>query len=413
MLDIKFIRENRKEVEEMLAKRRVRIDVGHILEIDDMRRKLIQEVEGLRKERREVATQKDIEKGRILKEKLIKKEAALAGVVEELEENLENLPNMLSPQVPPGDDEKDSVVVRQWGEIADFDFEAKDHLTLGKNLGIIDQERAAKVSGHGFYYLVGDGARLEIALVSWVVDFLVEKGYTPIITPELVRKRFVAATGYLPRREKPDIYKIENEDLFLVATAEIPIAAYHADETFAVDTLPKNYIGFSSAFRAEAGSYGKYTHGIFRVHEFDKLEIFKFVKPEGSEKAYAEILSLQEEIYQNLKVPYRVTLTCTGDMPAAAYLKHDLEYWDPVNKIYRELTSASNTTDYQARRLNIKYSIQAAGGRVQGTEYVHTLNGTAVALSRAIIAILENYQQKDGKVLVPQVLRKYVGKESL
>jgi len=413
MLDIRFIRENKNKVQGMLTKRRVKIDVGHILEIDDMRRKLIQEVEGLRKERREVATQKDIEKGRILKEKLIKKEAALAGVVEELEENLENLPNMLSPQVPPGDDEKDSVVVRQWGEIADFDFEAKDHLTLGKNLGIIDQERAAKVSGHGFYYLVGDGARLEIALVSWVVDFLVEKGYTPIITPELVRKRFVAATGYLPRREKPDIYKIENEDLFLVATAEIPIAAYHADETFAVDTLPKNYIGFSSAFRAEAGSYGKYTHGIFRVHEFDKLEIFKFVKPEGSEKAYAEILSLQEEIYQNLKVPYRVTLTCTGDMPAAAYLKHDLEYWDPVNKIYRELTSASNTTDYQARRLNIKYSIQAAGGRVQGTEYVHTLNGTAVALSRAIIAILENYQQKDGKVLVPQVLRKYVGKESL
>ena len=235
---------------------------------------------------------------------------------------------------------------------------------------------------------------------------MVKKGYIPVITPELVRKKFVAGTGYLPRREEPDIYKIEGEDLYLSATAEIPLAGLHADEILKEQYLPTSYVGCSTAFRKESGSYGKYAKGMFRVHQFDKLEMFKIVKPEDSEAAFKEIVSLEEEIFQALEIPYRVANVCSADMSAPAYLKYDLEYWSPVDQTYREFTSASNTTDYQARRLNIKYR------KKDGTTVlVSTLNGTAIAISRTLIAILENYQQKDGSVKIPKILHEYLRKD--
>src|SRR4030042_1200840 len=398
MLDVNYIRDNLKEVSEILEKRRVVVDLAHILEIDEERRKLIREVEELRHGRREIATKKEIEKGKKLKEELSKKEAGLAAVEAELNEYMEQVPNILSPNVPRGKGEEDNVEIKKWGKPTEFDFEPKDHLDLGKSLGIIDQERAAKISGHGFYFLMGLGANLELALLNWFTDFLSKKGYPPVITPALVRKQFVEGTGYLPKREEPDIYKIEGEDLYLIATAEIPLAGLHSDEVLSEKELPKHYAGFSPCFRKEAGTYGKYTHGIFRVHEFDKVEIFKFVNPSDSDKAFEEIISLQEEICQALEIPYRIVNICSGEMSAPAYLKYDIEYWDPVNKIYRELTSASNTTDYQARRLNIRYR---EGNEIK---YVYTLKGTAIALSRTIIAILENHQQKDGSVKLPKAL---------
>jgi len=407
MLDVNYIRENLKEVSEMLEKRRVVVDLAHILEIDEERRKLIKEVENLRRERREIAAKKEIEKGKKIKGELSKKEAALASVEGELNEYMEQVPNILSPDVPEGSEEKDNVEIKKWGKTTEFDFEPKDHVDLGKSLGIIDQERAAKISGRGFYFLTGLGAKLEFVLSKWVINFLSEKGYMPVITPTLVRKQFIEGTGYLPRREESDIYKIEGEDLYLIATAEIPLAGLHSDETVEIKNLPLNYAGFSSCFRKEAGTYGKYTHGIFRVHEFDKVEIFKFVKPSESGKAFEEIISLQEEICQALEIPYRVVNICSGEMSAPAYLKYDLEYWDPVSKTYRELTSASNTTDYQARRLNIRYK------EGNETKYVHTLNGTAIALSRTIIALLENHQQKDGSIKLPEALHEFMGQDTI
>ena len=412
MLDIKFIRENQKEIEKMLTGRRVKVDLAHLLEIDGQRRKLILEVDKLRRERKSAAEKHDEETGRQVKEKLSKLEGSFRAVEEELDWYIEQVPNVLSPQVPDGENEKDNKEIKTWGQRAKFDFPPKSHVEIGKNLGIINQELAAKSSGHGFYYLLGDGAKLELALVAWTIDLLGKEGYTPVFPPDLVRKQFVEGTGYLPRREEPDVYKVEGEDLYLAATAEIPIAAIHAGEILNEADLPKNYVGFSTSFRREAGSYGKYTHGIYRVHQFDKVEIFKFVKPENSDRAFQEIISLQEKIYQSLEIPYRIVNICSGEMSAPAYLKYDLEYWDPVNGQYRELTSASNTTDYQARRLNIKYK-QATSGQKPATSHVHTLNGTAIALSRTIIALLENHQQKDGSIKLPKVLHEYLGKDTI
>src|SRR3990167_1136645 len=255
MVNIKFIRENLKEVEKVLAKRRVKADLGHLIEIDDKRLNLIKEVDELRHERKKAAEIKDQGKGSEIKEKLSKLESSLTAVERELDDSLEQMPNMLSPQVPDGSGEKDNHEIKKWGKPQEFDFEPKDHLTLGKKLGIIDQEAAAKTSGHGFYYLMGDGALLEIALISWVISFLGKKGYKSVITPELVRKKFVEGTGYLPRREEPDIYKIEGENLYLCATAEIPLAGLHADQILNEEDLPANYVGFSTSFRRESGSY--------------------------------------------------------------------------------------------------------------------------------------------------------------
>ncbi len=408
MLDIKFIRKNKKDVEESIKERRVDVDLKRLLDLDDKRLDLIKTTENLRHLRKQAAEKKDIEAGKKIKDKLNKSDGNLREVAKEFEEYLEQVPNLLSKEVPDGKDEKDNKQIRSWGQITKFDFKLKDHIQIGKKLGIIDEERAAKISGHGFYFLKDEGALLELALVNWTTNFLVKKGYIPVIAPELVRKKFVAGTGYLPRREEPDIYKIEGEDLYLSATAEIPLAGLHADEILYEADLPTSYVGFSTAFRRESGSYGKHAKGMFRVHQFDKLEMFKIVKPEDSDAAFKEIVSLEEEIFQALEIPYRVVNVCSGDMSAPAFLKYDLEYWSPVDQTYREFTSASNTTQFQARRLNIKYRKKDGT-----TEFVSTLNGTAVAISRTLIAILENYQQENGSVKIPKVLHEYLGKDTI
>jgi len=408
MLDPKFIRENPEKIKETLKKRRYEFDIDHFLEVDQARSKLNIEVDNLRAEKNKYAKEQNIEKGKQIKEELPKKEASLAAVDEEFKDLLESIPNLLSEAVPDGDNEEANVEIKKWGTIQELSFKPKDHVELAESLGIIDFERATKISGRGFYFLKDEGALLELALVNWVIKFLVTKGYQPVITPELTRREFIGGTGYLPKREEPDLYKIEGEDLYLIATAEIALAAMHAGETINEEDLPINYVGFSSAFRKEAGTYGKYAKGIYRVHEFDKVEIFKFTHPTESEKEFKEIIKVQEEIYQALELPYRIVNIASGEMSAPAVIKYDFEYYSPYDATYREITSTSNTTAYQARRLGIKFR-----NKEGKTDFVHTLNGTAIALSRTIIAILENNQQKDGSIKIPQVLREYFSKDTI
>ncbi|MDP2671665.1 MAG: serine--tRNA ligase [bacterium] len=409
MLDIKFVRDNQNLIRETLKKRRYEFDLDRLLRVDKARSDLIVEVDNLRSQKNQFAKDKDIEKGKKIKVHLTKQEAALAAVKEEFRDLLDQVPNLLDKSVPDGATEESNVEIKRWGEIEKRDFKIIDHVQIAEKLGIIDFEAGTKIGGRGFYYLKDGGALLELALVNWVMQFLVKKGFHPVITPELALQKFIQGTGYLPKREEPDLYKVENEDLYLIATAEIPLAGMHAEQILNEEDLPLNYAGFSSSFRKESGTYGKYAKGIYRVHQFDKVEIFKFAKPADSEKEFKEIIAVEEEIYQALKIPYRIVNIASGEMSAPAVLKYDFEYYSPLDETYRELTSTSNTTDYQARRLGIKYRTKDG----KKTEFVHTLNGTAIAMSRTPIAILENYQQKDGSVKVPEVLREFLGKDTL
>jgi seryl-tRNA synthetase len=298
--------------------------------------------------------------------------------------------------------------VRKWGEPKKIDFTAKDHLELGKSLGILDFDAGAKVAGSQYYFWYKEGALLELALVQYAMELLIKEGFLAVITPDLAKSRFYLGTGYLPKGEEAQTYEIQGEDLGLIATAEVTLAGRHADETIAEDKLPLKYIGYSHCFRREAGAYGKYSKGLYRVHQFTKAEMFIYCRPEDSEKYHQEILEMEEKIYQGLGLPYRVVEMCTGDLGAMAARKFDLEAWMPGRAEYGEVTSTSNCTDYQARNLNIK--LRRKNGE---TEYVHMLNGTAIATSRTPLAILENYQQKDGSVIIPEVLRKWVGKDKI
>jgi seryl-tRNA synthetase len=408
MLDIKFIRKNRKEVEKMLKKRGAKVDLAHIIEIDDERKKLIVEVEDLRRQRREIAKVKEIEEGREVKEKLGKQEAALASVEKELNEYLARVPNMLDKKVPEGKDENDNVEIKRWGQVPKFDFKPLDHIELGKRLDLIDFERAAKVAGNKFYFLKNEAVLLEFALISYVIKTLQKEDFTLVRPPDLVRSEIAGGIGFQPRGPEAQIYTVESENLSLIGTAEIPLGGYHADEILDEKKLPLKYLGFSPCFRTEAGSYGRVSYGLYRAHEFDKLEIFIYCRPAESEKMHQYILSLEEKLFQGLELPYRVVDICAGDMGAAAARKFDIEAWMPGREggSYGEVTSTSNTTDYQAKRLNIK--CRKADGK---TEFVHTLNGTAIAVGRTLIAILENYQQADGSVKIPKVLHEYLGKD--
>ena len=414
MLDIRFIRENKSEVEKMLQKRGVKLDLDHVIEIDDERKKLIGEVESLRHTRKEVADKKDIKKGREIKEKLAKAEAALAAVEEELNEYLDKVPNMLDKSVPEGKDENDNVEIKRWGQTPKFDFKPLDHIELGKRLDLIDFERAAKVAGHKFYYLKNDAVLLEFALINYAFKTLLKEGFTPVRPPDLVRPEIDNGIGFQPRGPEAQIYNIESENLSLIGTAEIPLGGYHAGEILGEKALPLKYLGFSPCFRTEAGSYGRVSYGLYRVHEFDKAEMFIYCRPEESEKMHQYILSLEEKLFQGLEIPYRIVDICAGDMGAAAARKFDLEAWMPAREggSFGEVTSTSNTTDYQARRLNIRYRKQKADSSQQ-LEYVHTLNGTALAIGRTLIAILENYQQKNGSVKIPRVLHEYLEKDTI
>src|SRR5205823_1805448 len=329
-----------------------------------------------------------------------------------LETLLKAIPNMSHPDAPVGTTAEDNKVLRRWGEPTKFDFPPKDHVALAEALDLVDFEAGASVAGQKFYFLKNEAVLLELALCQFAIGVLRSKGYTPIITPDLARVDVLEGIGFIPRGPETQIYSIANSDLCLIATAEITLGGMHRDQVLDESKLPLKYVGLSHCFRTEAGAPGRDTRGLYRVHQFTKVEMFAFTTPEQSEAIHLELLATEEEIFTKLGLPYQVIDTCTGDLGGPAYRKYDLEAWMPgrgQQGEYGEVTSTSNCTDYQARRLNIRYK----GAAFKGTRFVHTLNGTAVAASRAILAILENNQQADGSVVVPEALRPWMGVEKI
>lgn len=414
MLDIKFIREHPAKVKEGLQKKGFKFDLENLLKLDEKRRAKIKEVDNLRARQNElsdkIAQLKGAEKearvsdSRALKARLGDAEFELKALEEEFMELMQKLPNLPLDDVPVGTGEENNVVLREVGEKSKFDFKPQDHLALGTTLGILDFESGSKVSGYGFYFLKNEGVLLELALVHYAMDFLRKKNFTLWLTPDLARQRFYLGTGYLPRGSEAQTYEIKDSDLGLVATAEVALAGIHADEILEEKSLPRRYAGYSHCFRQEAGGYGKYSKGLYRVHQFTKVEMFAYAKPEDSPAMHEEFLKTEEELWRGLGIPYRVVEMCTGDLGAQAARKFDLEAWMPGRGGWGEVTSTTNTTDYQARNLNVRY--RRKGGIV---DFAHLLNGTAVPTSRAIVTILENYQQKDGSVAIPEVLRPFMG----
>jgi len=407
MLDLKFIRENPEKVKEGCKKRGVTCDVSRVLELDEKKRKLMQKIETLKAQRSKLGKE-DIEKAREVKEEI----KSLEPQLQELEGGLHSLlalfPNMPFDDVPVGDESK-NVVLRQVGKPPKFSFEAKDHLGLGEQLDVIDVERASKVAGSRFGYLKGDLVLLEFALVELAMKTAVKEGFVPIIPPVFVKGEMMQAMGYVDTPEDlADRYFFEKEGLFLVGTAEQSVGPMYSGEIFDEKELPRRYVAFSTCFREEAGSYGKDTKGILRVHQFDKVEFFSFTHKDKSKEEHQFLVSMQERLWQALEIPYQVVQLAAGDMSRPSSSTIDIEAWLPGQGRYREVSSASNTTDFQARRLNTRFR-----GKDGKPEYVHMLNATAFAIGRTLIAIMENYQQKDGSVKIPKVLKKYVGKKEI
>ncbi len=419
MLDIKLIRANPEPVRSNLKKRKDPENLKMLEELiqhDKKWRQLLTKLNVFRHDRRlltaEIAALR--KKGedaddKISKAKVADKEiTALEKQVSKSEEKvcyyLMRIPNLLHKSVPMGKDEHDNVPIRKWGEIPKFSFPVKNHVLLGLNLDIVDLERAGKVAGSRFFYLKREGVLLDIALISFALEEMIRKGYAPIEPPFLMRREPYEGVVALSDFEK-DLYKIENEDLYLIATSEHPMAAMFMNETLKAKDLPLKLVGISTNFRKEAGAHGKDTRGVFRTHQFNKIEQFVFCKPEDSWKIHEELIWNAEELVQKLDLPYRVVNVCTGDIGTVAAKKYDIEVWMPAQNAYREVISCSNCTDYQTRRLNIKYR-EKEGAPPKG--FVHTLNSTALATGRTIVAILENYQQEDGSVIIPEVLRKHV-----
>ncbi len=412
MLDLNFIRENSKLVQKSSKDKGVDIDVNHILEIDKKHRELSLNVQRLRGERNILVsaikgkpTPQHLEKGKKLKEKLEKEEHALSAVWDELKMWLLKIPNLPKPDVKVGKDESENEIIRKVGTPKKFSFTPKDHLELGEALDVIDVKRATKVSGSRFGYLKNEGALLEFALKQFAFDVLIKEGFIPVIPPMLIKKEIMDGLGYTQMGEEENIFSLDKDNLYLVGTSEQSIVPMLKDEVLKKEELPKRFVGFSTCFRREAGSYGKDTRGIFRVHQFDKVEMVSFVAENEDDKEHEYMLSLEEKLLKALEISYQVVRICTGDLGFNAARKYDIEVWIPSQNKYREITSASTTTDFQSRRLNIKYQ--------DGNEkkYVNILNGTAFSMNRPIIAILENYQQKDGSVIIPKVLQKYIGKD--
>jgi len=409
MLDINYIRENPEKVKKRISVKNFSPDlVDKVLELDEKRRKYLADFEELRHQRNEAAQGKNIEEGKRVKKALSEIEPKLKESEDLYNEALNAIPNLPLDNVPIGKGEEENKEIKKWGTPRKFDFRTKDHLELGKSLGILDFETGAKVTGSQFFFLYGDGAMLELALTRYAFEKLSKEGFLPVITPDLAKSRYYLGTGYAPKGNEAQTYTIEGEDLGLIATAEVTLAGSHADEVIPESKLPLKYIGYSHCFRQEAGAYGKYSKGLYRVHQFTKAEMFIYCKPEESDKFHEYILKMEEEIYQELDLPYRVVEMCTGDLGAMAARKFDIEVWMPGRGDYGEVTSTSNCTDYQARNLNIKFRRNTGE-----TEYVHMLNGTAIVMSRIPLAIIENYQQKDGSVVIPSILRKWMGKEKI
>lgn len=412
MLDIKFIRENPKLVEEKSLQKGYKVDVQKLLEVDEERRKLIEEVDQLRSDRKKAADKRDQEVGQTIKTKLHELEPKLEKLHEEFYFLIRDIPNMPMEDVPVGKDESENKPVKKWGTPKKYDFEVKDYDQLGKDLNIIDTDTASKVSGSRFGYIKGELALLQFAMIQFSLNLLtnekeiqkISKGhppkpFIPIIPPVMIKPQILDQMSRLDPKEER--FYIDRDNLYLIGSAEHTLGPIHIDETINEKDLPLRYVGYSTAFRREAGSYGKDTKGIFRVHQFDKLEIESFTSPEDSKAEQDFIVSLQEHIMQTLEIPYQVVMICTGDMGGPDARQIDIEAWFPSQNKYRETHTSDLNTDYQARRLNTKFK------RKDGkTELVH-MNDATVFAGRTLLAILENYQQKDGSVLVPKVLQKY------
>lgn len=414
MLDINFIRNNKELVEHSIKEKMYKnVNLDEILALDDQRKALLQQVEVLRKERNDnTAKMKNskpsdelITKGKKIKEKLSTLEADLSNFEKELNTKLKTVPNVIFDDVPLGD-ESASVEVKKWGECKTTGV---DHLDYAISRDWVDFERGAKVAGAKFYYVKGGLALLENALIQFGIKKIVEHGFTLMDVPDLVNSRVLEGTGFAPRSsEQSDEYYIEGEDLALIATAEMPITGYHMDEIIDEDKLPLFYAGLSACFRKEAGAYGKHTRGLFRVHQFNKLEMYSFCTPEQSKEIHEKLRAIEEEIWQEIGIPYHVINIAAGDLGAPAAKKYDIEYWSPVDQKYREITSCSNCTDFQARGLNIR--VRRKDGTV---EVLHTLNGTAISLARTMVAVIENFAEEGGKLRVPAVLQPYLGTDML
>lgn len=418
MLDLKLIRSEPERIKAALARRGAADQVDELLGLDERRRLLLPEIEGARSERKQESEKigalkkagedatAQMEAVRQLKVRLEEMEGELEGVETRLNEVAATLPNLPDPTSPDGYTDEDAELIRQVGDIPDFGFDPKDHVELAGDS--IELEAAAKVSGARFAYLKGDLVMLEFALVRWALESLRAEGHEPVIPPILVREEALFGTGFLPG-DRDQIYELEKDELYLAGTSEVPLAGLHADTILEADRLPIRYAGFSSCFRREAGAAGRDTHGIFRVHQFDKVEMFSFVKPEDAADEHERILGIEEGILQALGLPYRVVNVAAGDLGGSAAKKYDCEAWIPSQGRFRELTSCSNTTDFQARRIGCRYRPEPGAS----PEFVNTLNGTAVAVGRTIIALLENHQQPDGSVRIPEVLTGYGAPESI
>ena len=416
MIDLELLRKNPEVVKEEIKKRGIKLDVNADIELEKERRNLIFRGDELRSKKNDaskiIPKLKGAEKEKIiadmkqLNNDLKKIEVELNKIEKKFFLHLSNYPNISHPTTPVGKDEKDNKVMYHIGEKPDFDFKPKNHIELGTSLDILDEKRAAKISGSRFIFLKNENVILEFALIQYVLNILIKKGFIPLIPPVLVKEKSMYGTGFFPV-EKTQYYKTELDDLYLIGTAEVPLCAYHSDEILDSDSLPLKYTAYSTCFRREAGSYGKDLGGMFRVHQFNKIEMFIFSHPGNSWDEYEKLRETLEDIVKGLKLNYRILNMCTGDIGATNAKKYDLEVWLPGQDRYREVASCSHDTDFQARRLNIKYK----DGSMKG--FVHTMNSTACAIGRTLIAIMENYQDKDGNIVIPDVLIQYMGGKNI
>ncbi len=423
MLDRNFILKNIDYIKQNIKNRNIDIDLDKFLELDKKRGEIQQKIDSLRHKRKQNAEKirkiKDkseeqilIQEGKRIKNELNKLEEEHRHIEKQYYEIYLKIPNITHPQTPIGKDETDNQEIFRYDIRKTFDFKIKDHLQLGKDLDILDFEKGSKVAGSNFYYTKNELVLLEFGLIQFVLDKLINKyNFIPLVTPDIAKLEIIEGTGFNPRGDEKQVYIIEDTNLGLIGTSEITVAGYHKNEVFQFEELPLKYVAFSHCFRNEAGAYGKYSKGLYRVHQFSKVEMFIFCKQEDSDKMLEELKMIESEIYTDLEIPFRIVDVCTGDLGAPAYRKYDFEAWlygregqDPkFQGNWGEITSASNCLDYQARRLNIKY-IDENGKK----QFVHTLNGTAIAFTRVPIAILEHYQQKDGSVIIPEILHKYI-----
>ena len=418
MLDVKFIRENPEVVKKAVKDKRMEADVDGFLELDKERRRLLTEVEGLKRQKNEASSiigrmmkegknaKDQVDSMKVVSQKIGEIETKVEEIEQKYTDFIYNVPNIPHNSVPAGAGPESNKVVKEWGKIPDFKFEPKNHMKIGELAGILDFGRATKISGAGFALYKGLGARLERALLNFMLDLHTKKhGYTEVFPPFLVNRRSMTGTGQLPKLEE-DMYKLKDDDLFLIPTAEVPVTNIHADEVLKEEDLPIYYTAYTACFRREAGSYGKDTKGLMRVHQFDKVELVKFVRPEDSYDELEKLLTNAETVLRALELPYRVVALSAGDMSFAASKCYDIELWSPGVKKWLEVSSCSNFTDFQARRANIKFKRTTHDAK-RKTEYVHTLNGSGVALARLVIALLEAHQVSDG-VNIPKALQPYM-----